>query len=179
MDDSIKWQELRREQAWVDPFGRRRIDKVTYRLPNGEETDYYLKMEASSSVIVAMTKDQQFILARQYRPGKDQIILELPGGGIKPGQTPEEAARAELLEETGYTGTFQFIAESLPDAYSTRRSNIFVATDCEKVANQRLDPHEFVEIVLVPLDAFKAHARSAQLTDADAAMLGLDYLKLL
>lgn len=179
MDDGLKWQELSREQAWVDPFGRRRIDKVRFRLPNGKEADYYLKIENSSAVVVAITKEHQVILVRQYRPGKGQLILDLPGGGIKPGQTPEDAARAELLEETGYMGNLQFVAQSLPDAYSTRRSHIFVATDCEKIAEQTLDPQEFVEVVLFSMEQFKAHARSAQLTDADAAMLGLDFLKLL
>ena len=179
MDEHLRWQELSREEAWKALAGNRHVDKVTYKMPDGTIGDYYLSRSGNSAVTLAMTKDQQVILAKQYRPGKDQVVCDLPGGGIKAGQTPEEAARAELLEETGYDGTFQFVTTSLPDGYSMRISHCFVATNCERVAEQKLDPHEFIEVVLMPLEEFKAYVRTGKMTDLDAAMLGLDFLKLL
>ena len=51
--------------------------------------------------IVATNAEGRLILIRQFRPALDWRVLELPSGHVEPGQTPEEAARIELLEETG------------------------------------------------------------------------------
>jgi ADP-ribose pyrophosphatase len=53
--------------------------------------------------VVAFTKDDKMILTRQYRHPMRKLIYDLPAGGMKDGETPEEAALRELEEETGYT----------------------------------------------------------------------------
>jgi len=53
-------------------------------------------------VIVALTRQDQLLLVRQFRRAAGAITLELPAGHIDPGETPEQAARRELAEETGY-----------------------------------------------------------------------------
>lgn len=178
MDEHLRWEEVEREEAYRGPHGRA-IDKVVFKMPDGRLSDYYLQQEQEVSVVFALTKDQHVILARQYRPGKAEVLSVLPGGGIKDGQTPEEAARAELLEETGYAGDLQFVAQALPGSYTTYRVNCFVATNCTKVSEQQLDKDEFIEVVLMPLEEFKTHVRSGKMTTVDVAFLGLDYLKLL
>ena len=71
------------------------------------QSPYYI-MDATDCVsIIAMSKDKQVLLVRQYRPTMDIETLELPSGHIEPGETPVQAAHRELLEETGY------IAENL------------------------------------------------------------------
>ena len=58
---------------------------------------------ASSGVSIAAIDDQGFtMLVGQYRYVLDRFTWELPGGGVKPGQMPVEAAAIELSEETGY-----------------------------------------------------------------------------
>ncbi len=52
--------------------------------------------------IVALTPDEEIVLIRQYRFGSGEVTLEVPGGLIDPGDTPESAALRELKEETGY-----------------------------------------------------------------------------
>ena len=174
--EKIAWKPLKKEVVFSDPFGRS-IEKTTFQLPNGKISDYYLRHVGSTVVVLAVTDDKKIILARQYRPGKDKIINELPGGIIKDGQTPEEAAKAELLEETGFVGTLHFLCPTLRDGYSDWVSYCFVAEHCTRVAPQNLDQEEFIEINLVSLEEFKVLVRSGQMTDIDAAMLGLDYLK--
>lgn len=85
----------------------------------------------------------------------------------------------ELLEETGYAGDAQFVTNVLDDAYTTMRRACVIATNCKKVAEQKLDDSEFAQVVLLPLDDFRKLLRSGQMTDVEIAYLGLDFLGLL
>lgn len=173
-----KWEELSRETVF-QKYGRG-IDKVIFRLPDGTESDFYIKAEGTFICIVAITKDKKVILAKQFRPGPKEILLELPGGGIEEGETPEQAIERELLEETGYKGEIELVAANILDcAYSTLRRYSFVATDCEKVAEPQNTSSEISETVLLTLPEFRDLLRSGQLSDIEVGYLGLDYLGLL
>lgn len=177
-DENLVWKECARE-AVFDP-GVRPVDKVEYEMPDGRRESYYVRRDGHSAVVVALTPSNDVILVRQFRPGKNCVVTDLPGGGIKAHQSPEEAARAELAEEAGYTGDFQYVGESWPDGYSSRISYVFVATDCHALADgQRLDENEFINIQLMPLSEFRSFIRSGKMTDIDAAYLGLDFLRVL
>jgi hypothetical protein len=54
-----------------------------------------------------------------------------------------------------------------------------VATECEKVAEQKLDKTEFAEVVLMSLNEFRKLLRSGKMTDIEVGYLGLDFLGLL
>jgi 8-oxo-dGTP pyrophosphatase MutT (NUDIX family) len=54
--------------------------------------------------VIALTGDGRVVLIRQFRPGTNQVCLEIPGGMMEPGEDPCAAAARELAEETGYTG---------------------------------------------------------------------------
>lgn len=82
----------------------------------GESFPYYA-IEADDYVhILAITTDQQILLVRQFRSAVDQEVLDLPCGHVDPGETPEAAARRELVEETGYeAGEVEFLGCLRPD----------------------------------------------------------------
>lgn len=176
-NEIIKWEEFSREIVFQKYS--RKIEKVMFRLPDGKESDFYIKKEGQVVGILALTKDNQVILARQFRPGPNEILNELPGGYIDKDETPEQAAARELLEETGYKGKVQLVTEAFDCAYSTMNRYCMVATECEKVAEQKLESTEFAEVVLVSLDEFKKLLRSGKNTDIEVGFLGLDYLNLL
>jgi 8-oxo-dGTP pyrophosphatase MutT (NUDIX family) len=67
----------------------------------GEEPYYSLKLPDYAAV-VAITEEQRVLIVQQYRPAVEHDTLELPSGLVDAGETPIEAARRELLEETGY-----------------------------------------------------------------------------
>ncbi len=171
-----KWKEIGRKRA-LDTYLV--VDKVTYELPSGASKDIYIKMQKDAACIVALTEANEVIMVEQYRPGPNEVLLELPGGYIEEGEEPVAAMARELHEETGYAGDIQFVTTSFDDAYSTLVRSNFVATGCRKVAEQELDDSEFINVHLVPLEDFKRILRSGQMTDVEVGYLGLDFLKLL
>lgn len=171
-----KWEELSREPAFQKYL---KIEKISYRLPDGKVGDFYIKKEGPAAGILAITKDQQVILVKQFRPGPNEILNELPGGYVDAGETPEQAAERELLEETGYKGNAKLVATAYDCAYSTMKRSCVVITDCEKIAEQKLDETEFVEVVLMSLSEFRELLKSGKNTDVEVGYIGLDYLGLL
>lgn len=170
------WQKLRETTLRV---GHRSIIRKTFRLPDGKESIYDVTNDGDVVCILALTKEQTVVLVQQYRPGPEKILLELPGGFIEPGQSPTEAARDELLQETGFDGDIQFVATRAFSGYSNRTYHSFVATNCRRVQDQKLDPEEFLEVVELPLADFRHHLRHGQLTDTVTGYVGLDALGLL
>jgi ADP-ribose pyrophosphatase len=155
----------------------RRIVSRAFELPDGRIADFEVTDGPDTVAVLALTDDDQVVLVREFRPGPEELILELPGGLIDEGQTPEEAARRELLEETGYEGTITLVGTLLVDAYSTFSKHAFIATGCRKVTK----PAEgaLTEPVLMPLAEFREHLRGGRLTDVDAGYRALDHLGLL
>jgi ADP-ribose pyrophosphatase len=68
----------------------------------GTTQSHYSISAPDFSVVIALTPDQRLVLVRQFRHGVGATTLELPAGHVESGDTPEETARKELLEETGY-----------------------------------------------------------------------------
>jgi ADP-ribose pyrophosphatase len=160
-----KWKELSRKLVF-QKYGRG-IEKVVYVFPDGRQGDYYLKKEKPVVCTLAITKDKKIVLAKQFRPGPDEILLEMPGGGMEKKERPKQAAERELLEETGYKGKIRLIATVFDCAYSTRVRYCAVATNCEKVSDKNLEKNEFAETVLISVNKFRELLRSGKMTDIE------------
>lgn len=153
----------------------------TYRMPDGTKTDWDVMVTSDSVAVVALTDAQEIVLARQYRPGPDCVLDELPGGELNEGETVLAAAIRELSEETGYgEGEVAVIGHTWQGANITRRKWAAVAINCRRIGSPALDPsEEFCETVLVPLSEFRRRLQAGQFTDAWAGYVGLDHLGLL
>ncbi len=118
----------------------------------GTIDDFYLLVGPSWTAALALTKDGQAVLVRQYRHGLGGESLELPSGMIEPDESPLAAAQRELLEETGYASSnWQPLLEVQTEpARHTTRAHFFCALGAERVAEPRLDAAENVVVELRP-----------------------------
>ncbi len=171
------WHEINTEQVFKKYS--RKIDKVTFKLPDDTLSDFYIKVEGPTAAVVALTENNEVVLVRQYRPGPRKILMEIPGGFIDPGEDALEAASREFLEETGYIGDFEKVGACFDDAYSSMERHCFIAKNCKKVAEPQHTSTETTEVVLMSVLDFRNHLRSGQLTDVEIGYLSLDHLGML
>jgi 8-oxo-dGTP pyrophosphatase MutT (NUDIX family) len=118
---------------------------------NDEHTFYVLDCPAWCNII-PITKNDEVVLIEQFRQGIEAISLEIPGGIVDEGETPERAAERELLEETGYAaGEIVFLGKSHPNpAIQNNFVYHYAAFGCEKKQEPRFDSSEHCVERLVP-----------------------------
>ena len=139
-------------------FGHRwyQLRRDTVRLPDGTVVDdYFVSVRPEVAMVFPLTPDGDVIFVRQYKHGAQAITIELPGGTFRH-ELPEDAARRELLEETGYTP-----GELIPLGWiwedptrNTSRVHMFLALGCRSTGRQELQDLEGsvgIEVVPVPL----------------------------
>jgi len=98
--DSVKVLESR---TVYEKHGRVVVEDVL-EFADGSKHDWvYFKALGNAIAVAAFTKDRKMILTKQYRHPFGRVIYDIPAGGMKDGETPEQAALRELEEETGYT----------------------------------------------------------------------------
>ena len=115
--------------------------------------------------VVPITADGKVVMVRQYRHGTKEITLEIPGGLVEKGD-PQESARRELLEETGYAAKdLELLAVLRPQpAFMDNYYYAYLARDAYPAGGQRLDPAEDIEVVLVPLEEVPKRIAAGEIT---------------
>lgn len=142
-----KWKILDSKYIHKGPWATLRCDKL--KLPNGHIKEEYYVLEYPHWVnMVAFTEDEKIILIQQYRHGAEKVMLEIPAGVIEEGETPEEAAQRELLEETGYA--FESI-EKVSTLYANPATSgnltyTFLLKGGRKVQEQDSDASEDIKV---------------------------------
>lgn len=153
----------------------------TFRMGSGEEHvfDTFGEEGQQHAGCVAITKDKQAIVVRQFRAGPELIMDEIPGGNVEQGEDPQAAAVRELEEEAGYRpGKVTYLGKAYKDAYMNATWHFYLAVDCEPVAaGQKLDETEDVELDLVSIDQLIKNAKTGKMTDSIAVFMAYDQLQ--
>jgi len=152
----MKWKVISSEKLFSAPWLN--VRKDVCELPDGRQhNDYYILEYPDWATAFALTEDNKVVMVRQYRHGLGVISTELPGGVIDNNEKPKDAIARELLEETGYK--FDLIEElgkvSPNPATSTNYMHMFLAKGGKKVAEQKLDDTEDVEVLIHTIDEVK------------------------
>lgn len=105
---------------------------------------YYVVHEPDWVQIYAVNTIAQVLTVRQYRYAADAFCTELPGGVVEADETPEFAAKRELLEETGFVaGEWTYVGKLFANpARQTNAVHLFIAENLEALAGQQLEESE-------------------------------------
>lgn len=162
MKEDKNWKLLNSEYIFREPWLT--VRKDSFELPNGNcIPDYYILEYPEWVNVIAITKDKQFVMVRQYRPGIGGFFYELSAGVVDKEDTSMlEAAQRELYEETGYgNGTWTKFMEVSPNPGThTNMTYCFLAEDVEPIGKQHLDETEELSVHLLSLDEMKEVLRN-------------------
>jgi ADP-ribose pyrophosphatase len=147
------WKTLSYQQILDTPYLKIRCEQVA--VPDGPIIpDYYIIENRGWVGIVPLTADGHFLLNKQYKHGIGEVVLEFPAGGIDEGEDdPQQTARRELMEETGYSyddGDVELLTHMLANPTGARtRVWWYLARNVRKTGEQKYDPVEVIENLLV------------------------------
>lgn len=115
--------------------------------------------------IVAVTEEGKIIMVRQHRLGTDEITLETPGGLVEGNEAPEDTARRELREETGYEAGEIHLLKKLTNNPAIFNNYIYYyfASNCKKIHEQHLDAAEDIEVSICSRDEIMDMIRKGQI----------------
>jgi 8-oxo-dGTP pyrophosphatase MutT (NUDIX family) len=144
-----------------------RTDRASSPRTN-EAYDFYVLESADWVNVIPLTPRNEVVLIRQYRHGIRESTLEIPGGIVEESDSPEDAARRELIEETGYKASeMQLLGSVHPNpAFLTNRCYTFVAKGSSRVKEQEQDEKEDIEVLVRPLKQIPDLIRDGEITHA-------------
>lgn len=140
-----------------------------YLLPDGKTGHYYFGEvnESGSVMVIPLLDDGHLILNVQQRYLRGKQSVEFPGGGMKKGETPSEAAGRELLEETGHVagdlmkvGSFDALNGVFKDT-----CHVFIATELKKIGRPASCPDELIDFMVRRVDEYEEMVRNGGIWD--------------
>jgi len=139
----------------------------TVAKPSGKTTTREIVEHSDCVAVVVLDSKNNAILVRQFRKAVGKILLEIPAGGIAPGEQPIACVRRELQEEIGYLpnkidklGGFY----SAP-GYCTEYLHLYLATHLIPSQLEAEDTED-IEVVRVPLPRIPELIASGEICDA-------------
>lgn len=154
---------------------RLRLDRV--RMPSGRETSREIIEHPGSVGILPLLTRERVLLIRHYRHAVGKTIWEIPAGTMEPGETPEECARRELEEETGYRARRlePFFECYAAPGYSQELMHVFLARGLERT-KRRPEEDEIISVRSLASEKAFRLVESGKIRDAKT-ICALSYLR--
>jgi ADP-ribose pyrophosphatase len=158
MTPHIVGRRLEFETPWLS------VEAKDVRADGAEDATFYSIRTHDYAAVLALTVDGRIPLVRQFRPAVEARSLELPSGLMEPGETPEDAVRRELLEETGCRAD-RLVPLARFDVDSGRMQTVehaFFAPDAVVVADGPSGEEPDLEVVFVTPQDLRAKIRTGE-----------------
>jgi len=152
----MKWKILSSEYISSHKYFTARKDKC--ETPDGKIIDEYFVVELPETVCaVAITEQGEVLMVKQYRHPIEETLIEIPGGFIDENESPEEAIKRELKEETGYEfSSIIYVGKIAANpGVLNNFTQLFLAQGGVKTSVQKLDKNEELTIEKISLAELK------------------------
>lgn len=163
-----KWRVVSSEYLARKPWFTVRHECV--ELPDGRRIpDYYVFEYPDWVNVIAITREDKFVMISQYRHGLRETAYEIVAGVSEPSDASmAAAAQRELLEETGYGGGtwLKLMTLCANPATQNNLTHCFLATDVEQIGEQQLDATEELCVHLLTRDQVKELLRNDEIRQA-------------
>jgi len=171
------WKTVKKNKVYENKFGYELWDNDVIT-PAGTPGKYMVLESHGFVVIVAVTKNNELVMTRQWRYPIEQESLEVSAGTLKKDEDPMEAAKRELAEETGgqspdwvCLGDFW-----LANGVLKVKGHIMLALDVEITTDTNRDDTESIEVAVIPMDEVVKMILNNQITD-DRTIMGVLWVK--
>jgi len=155
-------REVESEELYKGKVVQLRLTTVS--LPNGSRKMREILVHPGAAAIVPLSDDNTIMLVEQYRAAVGRVTLEIPAGTLEEGESPEECARRELIEETGFRASnwTPLTAYYPSPGYSSEIIHVFKASGLEKVS----DADAEFSIKHMPLTEVQTKIRTGEIMDS-------------
>lgn len=152
---------------------RFRVEEVQQPTRGGGQRVRQVVRHPGAVAVLPLVDDDHVCLIRNYRVSVDQTLIEIPAGTLEPGESPEENAHRELIEETGYiAGRLEKLHSFLlSPGIMDERMHLFVARDLVLGTSAREEGEEIENLVVAWDEAMQMVARG-EIQDAKS-LVGL------
>ena len=149
-----------------------------HQLPDGRQASFEIIRHPGGAAVLPVLPDGRILLIRQFRPAIGEMIYEIPAGRLEPGETAQECAARELVEEAGCSA-----AEILPlggfwstVGFCDEYIHLFLGLELVSV-EQDLEPDEIIDLCPMPLTEALDKVHNGEILDSKTQLALLLYAK--
>ena len=144
------------------------VDLLDIKLPDGRRATREVVRHGNAVAILARRLDGKFVFVKQYRKAAEEALIEVVAGGLEKGEAPEDGARRETAEETGYdVKSLRFLTTIIcTPGYCEERIHVYLADLADGQHAQEQDPDENVFPVVLSEGEVDDGVRNGTIIDA-------------